>query len=93
VLQNQNCDGTHIERKTPPISLDPQGTSIMTNQPNHDIAQQAHDLDDQQLEGVAGGSPADPIDAGTRQIDNGMNEVDSGMKAMDEAFKGGFFKK
>jgi len=27
----------------------------MTNQPNRDLSQKAHDLDDQQLEAIAGG--------------------------------------
>jgi len=54
----------------------------MTNQPNHDIAQQAHDLDDQQLEGVTGG-----VESPGQAIDNGMKNLDKGMGELDQAFK------
>jgi hypothetical protein len=42
----------------------------MTNQCNHDLTQQAHDLDDQQLEAIAGGF-MEGFDQGIRDIGKG----------------------
>jgi hypothetical protein len=49
----------------------------MTNQPNRDLTQQAHDLDDQQLEAIAGGF-MDGFDQGMEDLKKGTRDIDNG---------------
>jgi hypothetical protein len=54
----------------------------MTHQASQGLSQQAHELNDRQLEAIAGG-----VESPAQVIDNGMNELDEGMKKLDQAFR------